>query len=168
MLLIAISIVNGAKHANKIEFSNSFLFNIIFCSDALDGFGITECGSLACLSNPCSNGGICVEDETNETYNDDEEADGNYGFLQKYTTRSYKPYNDKWKCKCPTGYSGANCETSICESNNPCQHGGTCVVFPSSGYLCLCPLGKHGHYCEHSKLLFETKLHFSLLLTYGT
>ncbi|XP_065356774.1 protein eyes shut-like isoform X2 [Calliphora vicina] len=46
---------------------------------------------------------------------------------------------------------GPTCEISVCE-DNPCQYGGTCVQFPGSGYLCLCPLGKHGHYCEHTFL----------------
>lgn len=58
--------------------------------------------------------------------------------------------NRNWQCKCPTGYIGATCETSVCD-NNPCQYGGTCIPYPGSGYLCLCPFGKHGHYCEHSE-----------------
>lgn len=101
----------------------------------MDGFGITECGSLACLSSPCRNGAACIKIETNEI---DENGDK----------------LEKWKCKCPTGYMGPTCEISVCE-DNPCQYGGTCVQFPGSGYLCLCPLGKHGHYCEHSK--FKSK-----------
>jgi len=101
------------------------------CRDALDGFGITECGSLACLSSPCRNGAACIKIETNDLDENGEKA-------------------EKWKCKCPTGYMGPTCEISVCE-DNPCQYGGTCVQFPGSGYLCLCPLGKHGHYCEHSK-----------------
>lgn len=60
--------------------------------------------------------------------------------------------HDKWKCKCPTGYMGTTCDISVCD-DNPCQYGATCVTFPGSGYLCLCPLGKHGHYCEHSKYI---------------
>ena len=59
-------------------------------------------------------------------------------------------FENRWKCKCPTGYLGPSCEVSVC-SNNPCQYGGTCVEFPGSGYICLCPLGKHGHFCEHSE-----------------
>lgn len=55
-----------------------------------------------------------------------------------------------WQCKCPTGYIGPTCEISVCD-NNPCQYGGTCIPYPGSGYLCLCPFGKHGHYCEHSE-----------------
>lgn len=68
---------------------------------------------------------------------------------------------NRWVCKCPTGYLGATCDTSVC-TNNPCQYGGTCVEFPGSGYLCLCPLGKHGHYCEHSKKIDQFIKHKSL------
>lgn len=100
-------------------------------SDALDTFGITECGSLTCMSNPCQNSGICVEVESDGNDTDQIEE------------------KDTWRCKCPPGFKGKKCEISVCE-NNPCQYGSTCVLFPGSGYLCLCPYGKHGHFCEHS------------------
>jgi len=47
-------------------------------------------------------------------------------------------------------FVGAKCEQSVCE-DNPCQFGSTCVPYPASGFLCQCPLGKHGIYCEHGK-----------------
>ncbi|ALC40152.1 eys [Drosophila busckii] len=115
----------GCLHTLRINGQAREIFG-----DALDGFGITECGSLACLSSPCRNGAACIKIESNEL---DEHGDK----------------AEKWKCKCPTGYMGPTCEISVCE-DNPCQYGGTCVQFPGSGYLCLCPLGKHGHYCEHN------------------
>ncbi|XP_030556958.1 protein eyes shut, partial [Drosophila novamexicana] len=115
----------GCLHTLRINGQSREIFG-----DALDGFGITECGSLACLSSPCRNGAACIKIESNEL-----DANGDKA--------------EKWKCKCPTGYMGPTCEISVCE-DNPCQYGGTCVQFPGSGYLCLCPLGKHGHYCEHN------------------
>ncbi|XP_034472234.1 protein eyes shut [Drosophila innubila] len=115
----------GCLHTLRINGQAREIFG-----DALDGFGITECGSLACLSSPCRNGAACIKIESNELDENGEKA-------------------EKWKCKCPTGYMGPTCEISVCE-DNPCQYGGTCVQFPGSGYLCLCPLGKHGHYCEHN------------------
>lgn len=121
---------------DKQKFSSSFN------RDANDGFGITECGSLACLSNPCRNGGTC-EEKLFEYQDHENDINGVYDV-------SSDKFENRWKCKCPTGYLGASCEMSVCE-NNPCNYGGTCVEFPGSGYLCLCPLGKHGHYCEHSK-----------------
>ncbi|PNF26337.1 hypothetical protein B7P43_G01769 [Cryptotermes secundus] len=86
--------------------------------DASDGYDVTECSSLACLSNPCFGSATCVE------------------------------HKDKWSCKCPSGFVGVTCERSVCE-DNPCQFGSTCVPYPGTGFLCLCPLGKHGIYCEH-------------------
>ncbi|EDW11527.2 protein eyes shut [Drosophila mojavensis] len=115
----------GCLHTLRINGQAREIFG-----DALDGFGITECGSLACLSSPCRNGAACIKIESNELDENGDKA-------------------EKWKCKCPTGYMGPTCEISVCE-DNPCQYGGTCVQFPGSGYLCLCPLGKHGHYCEHN------------------
>ncbi|XP_058980715.1 protein eyes shut isoform X2 [Musca domestica] len=115
----------GCLHSLKINEDSREIFG-----DALDGFGITECGSLACLSSPCRNGAACIKIETNEVDDNGDKV-------------------EKWKCKCPSGYMGPTCEISVCE-DNPCQYGGTCVQFPGSGYLCLCPLGKHGHYCEHN------------------
>ncbi|XP_039488830.1 protein eyes shut isoform X1 [Drosophila santomea] len=115
----------GCLHTLRINGQAREIFG-----DALDGFGITECGSLACLSSPCRNGAACIKIESNDLDENGEKA-------------------EKWKCKCPTGYMGPTCEISVCE-DNPCQYGGTCVQFPGSGYLCLCPLGKHGHYCEHN------------------
>lgn len=50
-----------------------------------------------------------------------------------------------------TRFLGYHCEVSICD-NNPCLFGGTCIPFSNSGYICLCPYGKHGHFCENSKL----------------
>lgn len=179
----------------------------------MDGYGITECGSLACLSNPCRNGARCIEvqprndadeledntiglsavnrhgrrprrplttldhwtgrDENQQHSNrfedtmanwgrqDDRLRDGRQGsgIMDDYRHAddedddyllTAEDENNNWQCKCPTGYIGATCEISVCD-NNPCQYGGTCIPYPGSGYLCLCPFGKHGHYCEHSE-----------------
>ncbi|KAI5704103.1 hypothetical protein M8J75_002023 [Diaphorina citri] len=86
--------------------------------EAEDFKEITECSSLACLSNPCFGSATCVE------------------------------FGDTYNCHCPSGYVGITCELSVC-ANNPCMFGATCVEYPGSGFLCLCPLGKHGIFCEH-------------------
>ncbi|KAJ8974428.1 hypothetical protein NQ317_019280 [Molorchus minor] len=85
--------------------------------DADDGVDITECSSLACLSNPCRHGASCTS------------------------------LGDNWQCHCKDGYLGKTCDISICD-NNPCLYGGTCIPFTNNGYICLCPYGKHGHFCE--------------------
>lgn len=48
-------------------------------------------------------------------------------------------------------FLGDMCQQSVC-LNNPCQYGATCVAYTGSGYLCLCPFGKHGHFCENGNL----------------
>ncbi|XP_035916517.1 protein eyes shut [Anopheles stephensi] len=108
--------------------------------NAEDAYKIYECTSLACLSSPCRNGAMCVE------------ADG-YGLTGHHSLNSGSNAppgtgSVSWSCKCSFGYMGKTCERSVCD-NNPCRFGGTCVTFPESGYLCLCPYGKHGHFCEH-------------------
>nr|CAD7195211.1 unnamed protein product [Timema douglasi] len=55
--------------------------------DAVDGQGVSECSSLACLSNPCYSAATCVE------------------------------YRDHWHCLCPSGYVGVRCEQSVCSNN---------------------------------------------------
>nr|CAD7432771.1 unnamed protein product [Timema monikensis] len=55
--------------------------------DAVDGQGVSECSSLACLSNPCYSAATCVE------------------------------YKDHWHCLCPSGYVGVRCERSVCSNN---------------------------------------------------
>nr|CAD7259717.1 unnamed protein product [Timema shepardi] len=55
--------------------------------DAVDGQGVSECSSLACLSNPCYSAATCVE------------------------------YKDHWHCLCPSGYVGVRCEQSVCSNN---------------------------------------------------
>lgn len=207
------------------------LVKYVAYSDAADGYGVTECGSLACLSNPCRNGGRCVEMQRGNNNNiakedydntiglssssalnrrgqqrhmshdntkpsktsrwaapspvaslsllgkEDEEEQRFNGIIpgQSSSSRMQSDYraaraeedegdyfeledNRNWQCKCPTGYIGPTCEISVCD-NNPCQYGGTCIPYPGSGYLCLCPFGKHGHYCEHS----EYKLQYFIL-----
>ncbi|KPJ11925.1 Protein eyes shut [Papilio machaon] len=56
---------------------------------------------------------------------------------------------DGYSCSCANGWMGENCKQSICE-HNPCQSGGSCVRYPGSGFLCLCPYGKHGIFCEYN------------------
>ncbi|RZC32093.1 eyes shut [Asbolus verrucosus] len=68
----------------KLKISGRYLD--IF-KDAEDGFGVTECSSLACLSNPCSNGATCHSK------------------------------GEEWSCSCKNGFLGKMCEISVCEDN---------------------------------------------------
>ncbi|VVC99473.1 unnamed protein product, partial [Leptidea sinapis] len=60
-----------------------------------------------------------------------------------------RSHADGYVCACANGWMGVNCNQSVCE-NNPCQYGGSCVRNPGSGFLCLCPFGKHGIFCEYN------------------
>ncbi|KAI8494247.1 calcium ion binding [Branchiostoma belcheri] len=72
-----------------------------------------------CASDPCHNGGTCV--------------DG----VNSYT------------CQCVPGLTGDNCENDIDEcSSDPCQYGGTCVDGVNS-YTCQCVPGFTGDNCEN-------------------
>ncbi|MBN3271623.1 JAG2 protein, partial [Polyodon spathula] len=70
--------------------------------------------------HPCINGGTCMNTEP-----------------------------DEYKCVCPDGYSGKNCEIAehACVSN-PCANGGTCHEIPS-GFECHCPPGWNGPTCAN-------------------
>ncbi|KAJ0181687.1 hypothetical protein K1T71_002409 [Dendrolimus kikuchii] len=54
-----------------------------------------------------------------------------------------------YTCSCTNGWLGEQCNQSVCDYN-PCQAGGSCVKHPGSGFLCLCPYGKHGIFCEYN------------------
>ena len=67
-----------------------------------------------CHSDPCMNGGMC----------------NNIGLSV-----------DQYRCSCPAGFTGVNCETEIdhCE-NDPCRNEGWCTSGPS-GHTCVCLQG---------------------------
>jgi hypothetical protein len=71
-----------------------------------------------CLSNPCQQGGTCVN--------------GVNSFI----------------CICPTGYTGSICQNNIhtC-SSSPCQHGASCLDGINS-YYCSCVAGYSGTLCQ--------------------
>ncbi|XP_014206902.1 protein eyes shut [Copidosoma floridanum] len=60
----------------------------------------------------------------------------------------------KVKCKCIAGYSGETCEKSVCD-DNPCRLGATCLISPGANFICVCPLGTHGLYCEKDATIYQ-------------
>ncbi|XP_071412817.1 slit homolog 2 protein isoform X2 [Pithys albifrons albifrons] len=75
-----------------------------------------------CLSNPCKNDGTCNSDPV-----------------------------DFYRCTCPYGFKGQDCDIPIhaCISN-PCHHGGTCHLKEGEkdGFWCTCADGFEGENCE--------------------
>ncbi|MGH0178661.1 UNVERIFIED_CONTAM: hypothetical protein FKN15_077729 [Acipenser sinensis] len=75
-----------------------------------------------CLSSPCWNNGTCTSDLT--------------GY---------------YRCTCPFGYKGQNCEVAINACiGSPCANGGTCNLHIGRGeqFSCLCPEGFEGETCQ--------------------
>eukprot|EP00064_Thunnus_orientalis_P000667 superscaffoldBa00000036_g668 len=71
-----------------------------------------------CLSQPCRNGGSCIDDL------------------------------NSFSCQCPLGVTGDYCEVNIDEcTSSPCLHNATCVDLVH-GYGCICLPGFTGTKCE--------------------
>ncbi|XP_068440883.1 protein jagged-1b [Clinocottus analis] len=85
-----------------------------------EGFRGRNCDIVehACLSSPCGNGAVCVEDLT--------------GF----------------SCTCTDGWTGHTCNDAVRQCDrSPCGRGATCQEAPG-GYRCLCPPGWTGRTCQ--------------------
>ncbi|GAB6032010.1 hypothetical protein CHUAL_010385 [Chamberlinius hualienensis] len=56
-----------------------------------------------------------------------------------------------YRCNCPLGYTGQNCEidNDECQSQ-PCTNGGTCVD-ETNGYHCNCPVAYTGERCQEMR-----------------
>ncbi|XP_072172586.1 uncharacterized protein [Diadema setosum] len=105
-------------------FNNGTCIDLLggFQCNCPDGFGGDECGfdKDECLYDPCQNGATC---------------DNEYG---------------SFSCICPPDYVGELCETYIdnspCE-NHLCANNSTCVPIGQT-YICQCPVGLIGQYCD--------------------
>ncbi|CAH1791312.1 unnamed protein product, partial [Owenia fusiformis] len=67
---------------------------------------------------PCKNGGQCENSEPN-----------------------------KYRCVCPDGFSGRNCEIDVNDCSDQCKNGATCKDLVHD-YQCLCMPGFMGHHCD--------------------
>uniref|UniRef100_A0A4W3I3C6 Slit homolog 1 protein n=1 Tax=Callorhinchus milii TaxID=7868 RepID=A0A4W3I3C6_CALMI len=88
--------------------------------------GPVDIGILAkcnpCFSNPCKNDGTCSNDPV-----------------------------DFYRCTCPYGYKGQDCDVPIHACiNNPCSNGATCNLKEGEkdGFWCSCADGFEGEICE--------------------
>ena len=79
-----------------------------------------------CASQPCMNGGRCID------------IVGGY------------------RCECPPGYGGSACQADIDEcASNPCRNGATCLDVVN-GYRCTCRLGFSGATCQTASIVQST------------
>lgn len=66
---------------------------------------------------------------------------------------AFFPFAYHHSCDCLAGWKGAFCTemVTVCDPEHDpphlCKQGGTCVPLPN-GYMCHCPLGTSGTYCE--------------------
>jgi hypothetical protein len=87
------------------------------CPPGVSGM-FCETNTPECASEPCQNGGTCLD-----------------GF-------------SSFTCLCASGYSGLICETEINEcASDPCQNGGTCIDGVNS-FTCNCLSNYFGSLCE--------------------
>lgn len=62
---------------------------------------------------------------------------------------SSQDLENTYKCTCPHGFYGNNCELSAMTcADGPCSNGGRCTDNPDGGYFCQCPTGYAGFNCE--------------------
>ncbi|XP_018799865.1 PREDICTED: basement membrane-specific heparan sulfate proteoglycan core protein isoform X13 [Bactrocera latifrons] len=93
--------------------------------------GITAC--RPCQQNPCENGGICLESQTEVAYT----------------------------CICQQGWTGHNCGVEGTQCTPGICGRGRCEN-TETGMECLCPLNKTGDRCQYIEHLNENSLAFKL------
>nr|XP_026691416.1 MAM and LDL-receptor class A domain-containing protein 1-like [Ciona intestinalis] len=117
---IEISATTPYKIAFEVVKPAAIQYDDIAIDDVIISVG--HCEFSNCFSQPCHNGGTCIEDDTHD-----------------------------YLCICTDQWTGTNCENDADQClSNPCQHGGVCMDGYQS-YTCNCDVGYVGLSCEYLK-----------------
>lgn len=121
-------------------------------------FSGTRCELFnACFSNPCRNGGNCINSGNGYICR----CPINFGGIncEIGNSCSNNPCLNGGICEisfgqivciCPLGFSGQFCQTSSgCGTIGFCQNGGRCITQGSS-FICICPANVYGRNCEYA------------------
>lgn len=118
---------------------------------------LCELKTDGCVSQPCSNGGVCIEQSNGIVCNCTEQWMGPFCDLP-YDACELKPcYNNAtcvtspnkhdFTCKCLPGFEGLHCENNIDDCVDvKCPFGEVCVDL-TNDYECRCPPGYAGDNC---------------------
>ncbi|CDW53687.1 cubilin [Trichuris trichiura] len=120
----------------KVQCINTFgSYHCGACPPGYEGDGMSCSRISSCASNPCHTSASCIE------------MPCAFDKL-KSTSRGYR-------CQCPLGFVGDGIGLRGCVASDinpctsdPCQQGGTCQATSFSTFLCHCPPGYDGIYCE--------------------
>uniref|UniRef100_A0A336LUY3 Delta-like protein n=1 Tax=Culicoides sonorensis TaxID=179676 RepID=A0A336LUY3_CULSO len=116
-----------------------------------------------CASQPCENGGICIDlvggfrcecplEWTGDYCNIDVnecESNSASAFGPCINAESCRNYPGSFECVCQVGWTGKTCTKNIDDCQGKCQNGGTCIDLVND-YYCTCPLGFAGKNCSEN------------------
>ncbi|XP_033627827.1 delta-like protein 1 [Asterias rubens] len=121
-----------------------------------EGFTGNRCETTDyCSTDPCVNGGTCINTLTGFSCSCPDGYTGNTCSMNVCPADVCKNGGtcvadfDNMRCLCARGYTGVQCEIELteCQLTTPCAHGSTCVDHEIYGYECLCHVGYTGRNC---------------------
>ncbi|XP_041468818.1 delta-like protein 1 [Lytechinus variegatus] len=134
--------------------------NVAYQCTCPDGFRGDQCEENLCATRGCLNGGTCraesdsVHCECPLGFNGDH-CQNNINDCASSPCKNggtcYDLLND-YRCECAFGFGGPNCRDhfTVCDGDNPCANGGTCLRDVMGGFMCECAEGWRGTTCTQS------------------
>ncbi len=133
------------------------------CDDGYKGDDCNEVMTSCELNNnPCVNGGICINNDTDyycvcdreyygtncQYYIDPPDLCINNQFCSNNSICTSGQFT--FNCFCVNGLGGQYCDIPVSTdpcNNNPCSHGGQCDIVDNTNFTCICPVGFTGPSC---------------------